>query len=69
MHADETKLEEMLTKHNYLNLLTYTFKSFFFLNPSPPPRPAKIGHFIILLCQMPNAFTHQGRALGWESVK
>ena len=31
-----------------------------------PPRPAKTGPFIILLCLMPDDTTHQGRASGWE---
>ena len=32
-----------------------------------PPRPAKTGPFVILLCLMPDDFTHQERA-GWERV-
>ena len=36
-----------------------------FLNPLPP-RPAKTSPFIILLCLMPDYFTSQGRASGWE---
>ena len=33
-----------------------------------PPRPAKTGPFIILLCLTPDDFTCQGRASGWERV-
>ena len=33
-----------------------------------PPWPAKIAPFVILLCLMPDNFTHQGRASGWEKV-
>ena len=33
------------------------------------PRPAKTGHFVILLCLMPGNITCQGRASGWERVK
>ena len=32
------------------------------VNPLPP-RPAKLGSFVILLCLTPNDFTRQGRAL------
>ena len=32
------------------------------------PRPAKTVPFVILLCLMPDDFTHQWRASGWESV-
>ena len=39
-----------------------------FLDPFPP-RPAKTGPFIILLCLTPDDFTHQRRASGWERVK
>ena len=33
------------------------------------PRPAKATPFVILLCLMPDDFTRQGRASGWERVK
>ena len=36
-------------------------------NPFPPGL-AKTKPFIILLCLMPNNFTHQWRASGWERV-
>ena len=36
--------------------------SLFLLNPFPP-KPAKTGPFIILLCLTPDDFTHQGRTL------
>ena len=39
-----------------------------FLNTFPP-RAAKSGHFVILLCLTPGNFTHQRRASGWERVK
>ena len=39
-----------------------------FLNLSSP-RPVKTIPFVILLCLMPNDFTHQGRASRWERVK
>ena len=35
------------------------------INPFPP-RAAKSRHFIILLCLMPDNFTCQRRASGWE---
>ena len=38
-----------------------------FRNPFPP-RPAKTGPFIILLCLMSDDFTREGRAFGWERV-
>ena len=38
-----------------------------FLNPFPP-RAAKSGHFVILLCLTPDDFTRQQRASGWERV-
>ena len=34
-----------------------------------PPRAAKSGHFVILLCLTPDDFTRQRRAPGWERVK
>ena len=34
-----------------------------------PPRAAKSGHFVILLCVTPDDFTRQRRASGWERVK
>ena len=39
-----------------------------FLNPFPP-RPAKTVPFVMLLCLMPDNFTRQRRASGWERVK
>ena len=38
------------------------------INPFPP-RAAKIGHFVILLCLTPDNFTRRRRASGWERVK
>ena len=38
-----------------------------YFNPFPP-RAAKSGHFVILLCLTPDDFTHQRRASGWERV-
>ena len=38
-----------------------------FINLSSP-RPAQTVPFVILLCLMPNDFTHQWRASGWERV-
>ena len=38
-----------------------------FLNPFPP-RAAKSGHYVILLCLTPDNFTRQRRAPGWERV-
>ena len=38
------------------------------INPFSP-RPAKTGHFIILLCLLLDNFTCLGRASGWERVK
>ena len=37
------------------------------INPFSP-RPAKTGHFVILLCRTPYNFTRQGRASRWERV-
>ena len=33
-----------------------------------PPRAAKSGHFVILLCITPDDFTCKRRASGWERV-
>ena len=38
-----------------------------FLNPFPP-RAAKSGHFVILLCLTPDDCTHQRKTSGWEKV-
>ena len=35
------------------------------INPFPP-RAAKSGHFVILLCLTPDDLTRQRRAPGWE---
>ena len=37
------------------------------INPFTP-RPAKTGHFVILLCLMPDKFTCQGRDSEWKRV-
>ena len=47
--------------------LTGPICPYLFLNPFPP-RLAKTGPFVILLCLMPDNFTHQRRASGWERV-
>ena len=48
--------------------LTRPICSSLFLNPFPP-RPAKTGSSIILLCLMPDNFNNQRRGSGLEMVK
>ena len=48
--------------------LTEPICPFLFLNPFPP-RPNKIGPFVILLYLTPDDFTREGRASVWERVK
>ena len=74
LHQRETPLflfHETAMLEIMLNLVCDTvyrqYTNVFSLNPFTP-WPAKTVPFVIVLCLIPNDFTRQGRASGWERV-
>ena len=52
----------------YSNMLFSSLPQVFSVLNPVPPRAAKSGHFVILLCLTPDDFARQRKASGWERV-